>query len=116
MTASDISYLSPNQSIRGVVSNSDDKYKIYEFNINRMQFPDPINISGGVDLFVTLTPCIGMVQFYISDKMENLFTDSSEQTTNHKISALDTSDQKVEIIHKKSKVSVDQSGEKLNLE
>ena len=57
-----------------------------------MLFPDPINISDGVDLFVTLTPCIGMVQFYISDKIENLFTDSSEQRTNYRISSLDSSD------------------------
>ena len=44
-----------------------------------MQFPELKNGDDGVDLFVTLTPCIGVVKFYISDKFDELFTENSEQ-------------------------------------
>lgn len=112
MSASDVSYLAPGQSIRGVVSTNPDKYKIYEFYINKMQFPTS---EQSVDLFVTLTPCMGKMKFYISDDFHTLFTDETELKNDG--SALKLSDSRdINIIHKKSKVSVDGNGKKLNLE
>ena len=40
MSASDVSYLAPGQTVRGAVSNDPNKYKIYEFYVNKMQFPE----------------------------------------------------------------------------
>ena len=30
-----------------------------------------------MDLFIQMTPCTGLLEFYISDKSENLFKESS---------------------------------------
>ena len=79
MSASDVSYLAPGQTVRGAVSNDPDKYKIYEFFVNKMQFPEDTTgaelETRGVDLFVTLTACVGNIKFFISDDFKNLFTD-----------------------------------------
>ena len=66
MSATDVSYLAPGQTLRGVVSDDPNKYKVYEFYVNKMQFPDAkagvmhdywdTGIEG-VDLFITLTAC-----------------------------------------------------------
>ena len=40
MSASDVVYLAPDQVIRGVVSDNPNKYRVYEFYINKMQFPE----------------------------------------------------------------------------
>lgn len=106
MSASDVSYLAPGQSIRGIVSTDPDKYKIYEFYINKMQFP--ATSDDGVDLFVTLTPCMGQMKFYISDNFENLFTKETELKNNGSLNLSEVrSDgrKKINIIHKKSKVN-----------
>ena len=39
MSSSDITYLAPDKAVRGIVSNSPDKFRIYEFYVNDMQFP-----------------------------------------------------------------------------
>lgn len=75
MTASEVTYLPPDETIKGVVSDLPDKYRIYEFYVNSMQFPstDLLTQSAGVDLFVQLTPCTGHLKFYMSDSFSNLF-------------------------------------------
>ena len=75
ISSSDVVYLAPSQSLKGYVSANSRKYKIYEFYINKMQFP--VSENGFVDLFVTLTPCTGDFGFYISDNVRTLFTSDS---------------------------------------
>jgi len=54
MTASEVTYLPPDETVKGVVSDLPDKYRIYEFYVNKMQFPttDLLTQSAGTDLFV----------------------------------------------------------------
>lgn len=96
--------------IRGVVSDNPNKYRVYEFYINKMQFPevdDIILTQRGMDLFISLTPCSGRLKFYISDNYKNLFKKQSEVTTtnHHAQGKLDIgSNQTVVVEHKTSKV------------
>jgi hypothetical protein len=61
-----------------VVSDDPNKYKIFEFYVNKLQFPES---DADTDLFIALTPCTGSLKFYISDTYENLFTERSEVVT-----------------------------------
>jgi hypothetical protein len=111
MSSSDITYLAPNKTVRGVVSNNKDKYRIYEFFVNSMQFPTDSQM--GVDLFISLTPCSGKLEFYISDDRERLFKSRSKLTDEANILDVTTNEYKssedpnslVVVQHKKSKVS-----------
>ena len=72
MGSNDVVYLAPGQTLKGYASDATHKYKIYEFYINELQFPESKNES--IDLFVTLTPCVGEFNFFISDSIRELFT------------------------------------------
>ena len=92
MSSSDITYLAPNNTVRGVVSNSKDKYRIYEFFVNSMQFPTDRQF--GVDLFISLTPCSGKLEYYISDDRDRLFKSRSKLTDEANILDVKTNDYK----------------------
>ena len=108
--------MAPDTRIRSVVSDDPNKYKIYEFYINEMNFPNLTEQDDGVDLFFTLTPCSGILKFYISDDYSKLFTERSELAYNtNKFSSIELSDENkasskefdstIRVIHKASKVS-----------
>ena len=108
MSSSDITYLAPSKSVRGIVSNNPDKFRIYEFYVNEMQFPEQTSM----DLFISLTPCSGKLQFYISDDRARLFrerakitqdTDIIDVRTNQYQSTKDPNSV-VTVVHKTSKV------------
>jgi hypothetical protein len=86
MSASDVVYLAPDKAIRGVVSDNPNKFRVYEFYVNKMQFPEVdqnLLMKRGMDLFISLTPCTGKLKFYISDDFKNLFKKQSEVTTSN---------------------------------
>lgn len=91
-----------------MVSEQPNKYKIYELYINEMFFPK-VSSSEGVDLFVSITPCAGLLKYYISDNFGKLFTKRSEINHDQKFSKLDASKEdlpdQLEIEHKLSKVT-----------
>jgi hypothetical protein len=78
LSASDVNYLAPGKTIRGVVSENANKFKVYELFINKMLFPEDQS-----DLFITLTPCKGLLNFHISDSIENLFTEESQMNNDN---------------------------------
>lgn len=71
LSSSDVTYLPVEHKIRSVVSDDPNKYKIFEFYVNELQFPK--QALDGVDLFITLTPCSGLLKFFISDDYSKLF-------------------------------------------
>lgn len=86
ISASDVVYLAPDQAVRGVVSDNPNKFRVYEFYVNKMQFPEVEEQKlreRGMDLFISLTPCSGKLKFYISDNYKNLFKKQSEVTTSN---------------------------------
>lgn len=56
VTSSDISYLKVNEEIRAAVVDDSTRFKIFEFNINPLDFPDDDyvddNMENKVDLFI----------------------------------------------------------------
>jgi hypothetical protein len=40
MSSSDVTFLSPGKAVRGIVSDSPGKLRVYEFFVNEMQFPE----------------------------------------------------------------------------
>ena len=111
MSATDVSYLAPGQTVRGALSDDPNKYKVYEFYVNKMQFPDPLSSAkmGGVDLFITLTACTGNVRFFISDDFRSLFTAQSKMESSTKVTTLDATvehvGEAISVEHKRSKLS-----------
>ena len=101
LSSSDISFLPAGKAIRGVVSNNPNKYKIYELYINNLLFPTSTKQS---DLFIALTPCKGLMRFFISDKVTNLFKEDSEMKKGKKFSHLDA-DGEIRVRHKQSKIN-----------
>jgi hypothetical protein len=103
--SSDIVYLAPGQSLKGYVSESTRKYKIYEFYINGLQFPE--SEDEAVDLFVTLTPCVGKFNFFISDTVQGLFTYEAQLQVYSHITTLNLGkrNEPTVVRHKISKVS-----------
>lgn len=108
ISSSDVSYLPPDTVVRNVVSDDPNKFKVYEFYVNELQFPKGKEARDGVDLFVTLTPCTGLLRFYISDDYHSLFKEKSEIKHDKGNSQLDlnsTGSLGVRVIHKQSKVN-----------
>ena len=111
MSSSDITYLAPNKAVRGIVSISPDKFRIYEFYVNDMQFPE--DKSKGMDLFISLTPCSGKLQFFISDERSRLFKGKAKITDDKSVLDVTTNgyknskdpNSKVNVVHKSSKIS-----------
>jgi hypothetical protein len=113
MSSSDVTFLPPNNQIRSVVSDDPNKYKIFELYVNELLFPN--TTDDGIDLFITLTPCSGLLKFYISDDYNKLFTERSEVSRNNKFSSIAVTVENmpdsasftdaIRVIHKTSKVS-----------
>ena len=55
--------------MRGLVSNFNDSYKIYQIYINK----DKLKREEGSDLYIEVTPCNGRVTMFVSDEYEALF-------------------------------------------
>ena len=72
-----------------MVSDLPNKYKVFEFYVNELQFGD--EADDGIDLFIALTPCTGLLKYFISDDFQNLFTERSELKHSNKFSYLDAS-------------------------
>lgn len=123
MSASDVDHLEVGSKVRGVVSDEPDKYRVYELNINNMLFPKQLDPLGhlrparAVDLFLSFTPCAGLMKFYLSDNYNHLFKKFSELPGHHmqtKQSMFeghdgDTGDA-LHIFHKRSNVRAFKSG------
>lgn len=110
MSASDVSYLAPEQAVRSVVTDDPSKYKIFEVYVNSMQFPADAAV---VDMFIKLTPCTGHLQFYISDDFGNLFQTRSRLDSGRPGQSIDARVYRdgiydphvgVHVVHKESKV------------
>jgi len=120
ISSSDVSYLAPGETTRAVVSDGADRFKIFEFYVNKRQYYHALKMkkqdrNSKVDLFIQMTPCTGLLEFYISDKYENLFKETSiMQNIANQNSLLDSSE-RVEIQHKRSKVRATKYGRSKNL-
>mmetsp|Transcript_13172 Transcript_13172/g.20509 ORF Transcript_13172/g.20509 Transcript_13172/m.20509 type:complete len:88 (+) Transcript_13172:5263-5526(+) len=82
LSSEDVSYLAPGNTIRGVVTDDPNDYKIYEFYVNSMQFPlpaagKPQGEKQPMDLFITMTPCSGNLDLFITDDYSKLFKAAS---------------------------------------
>jgi hypothetical protein len=75
VSGSEIQYINAGESLRGVVSNKQHTYKIYEFYVNQNDLYE--EKDGGTDLFIEVTPCNGRVQFFVSDDFASLFNNAS---------------------------------------
>lgn len=90
LSNNDVTYLAPDNKVRSAVSEQENKYKIYEIYVNDMFFPIiDSEKDEGVDLFITITPCSGLLKYYISDDYNRLFTSRSEIKHDSKFSKLD---------------------------
>lgn len=84
ISSSEVNYLAPDESTRAIVSDSADRFRIFEFYVNRRQFPHddfkelPRGPPPPMDLFIQMTPCTGLLELYISDDYKNLFSKTSE--------------------------------------
>lgn len=76
VSGSEIQYIQPGSSLRGVVSNKNQTYKIYEIYINK----NSLFSDGGTDLQIEVVPCNGKVAVYVADDFLQLFNNKSSAT------------------------------------
>mmetsp|Transcript_18505 Transcript_18505/g.31667 ORF Transcript_18505/g.31667 Transcript_18505/m.31667 type:complete len:445 (+) Transcript_18505:4184-5518(+) len=116
LSSSEVSPIAPGQTLKGTVSDEPDKFRIYELFVNRMQFEGYVgaNESRNVDLFITLRPCTGNLDFFITDDFSQLFKQQSllKQTLGQSTMKLQGSQQyrsdpsnEIQVVHKVSKLS-----------
>ncbi len=75
VSGSEIQFINAGESLRGVVSNKQHTYKIYEFYVNQNDLYN--STEDGTDLYIEVTPCNGRVQFFVSDDFASLFNNAS---------------------------------------
>ena len=78
ISSSEVNYLAPGELTRAIVSDSEDRFRVFEFFVNKKQFPSDGSNDEPVDLFIEMTPCTGLLKLFISDDYNNLFSKKSE--------------------------------------
>lgn len=77
MSGSDVQLLIPGTTVYGKVSNRENTYKIYELIINKHLL---FNDSTSTDLYISVAPCKGKVDFFVSESYSKLFETSQKIT------------------------------------